>query len=58
MIEKYEQHFPHYMYIQNRFVLYSDSYAEIEATDDMAKSASKSMSFAAPGPIDYEKLQA
>jgi hypothetical protein len=33
MIDKFEQHFPHFQFIKNRLILYSESYAEIESVD-------------------------
>lgn len=33
MIEKFEQHFPHWQFIKGRFIIYSESYAEIETVD-------------------------
>jgi hypothetical protein len=43
MIEKFEQHFPHFEFIKNRLILYSESYAEIEGVNQSKSS-------------DYEKL--
>ena len=33
MTDKFEQHFPHYQFIQGRLILYGESYAEIESVD-------------------------
>jgi hypothetical protein len=33
MLEKFEQHFPHFQFIKGRLILYSESYAEIESVD-------------------------
>lgn len=53
MTEKYEQHFPHYQFIQNRLILYDEAYAEIESVN-----LSKIQSYNGLGPQSYEKLQA
>jgi hypothetical protein len=48
MIDKFEQHFPHFQFIKNRLILYSESYAEIESVD-----------LSKPTSLDcYDKLQA
>jgi len=43
------------MYIEKRFALYSDSYAEIESTHTASVRGSAG---GFGGPTDYEKLQA
>ena len=53
MIEKFEQHFPHYQFVSGRFILYSDSTAQIENSEKNNPVFSLSQ-----GPKDYEKLQA
>jgi hypothetical protein len=46
MTEKFEQHFPHYHFIQNRLILYGEGYAEIENVElTKASSGSESQSY-------------
>lgn len=62
MKDKFEQHFPHYQFVDNRLVLYGEGCAQIESVSAPAVSSRGGQTRAAhgisAGPADYEKIVA
>ena len=62
MKDKFEQHFPHYQFVDNRLVLYGEGCAQIESVSAPTSSSRGGQSRQAQGisigPVDYEKIVA